>query len=386
MPWLGRWGSADPKATHDGQNFFRYASNNPVSFGDRQGTQSSILAGPDELRDPNRRADAASWFLARGYEIHHWDAEARLWRVLPRIDGSIGGLTMQGTGSTGGATPVPAGSSRDRPPAGGYDGDPIPGLDDLDEPGNDPLSGILEDTDTDGAEHTRRGLSREGSSEGSRFGREGGSSEGSLLTGADGGTEQTTALDEAAALVGIAQLDFIGTDPNDPNAAQSGVPSGALGLLDFGATINKSLYIGSAVGSVLLGALGAAFSRLRSAVRAIRPSAVFRPFSTLSTVELAAIRRYFSRLNEATGNHRLAGSAFHEAMGARRVGTDLLSGGSAVELKTAMRRTDDIEKVIEEASAQSLRDSMQHSRLEGLVTIRIVRIYDMARKVLIVTH
>lgn len=40
LPWLGRWGSADPKYLADGTNFFNYASCAPIGFTDRDGTQS----------------------------------------------------------------------------------------------------------------------------------------------------------------------------------------------------------------------------------------------------------------------------------------------------------------------------------------------------------
>lgn len=376
----------DPRFTFDGPNLFRYCSNNPMRQTDSEGMQA--IAGPQEYRDLSRRSEANAWFAARGYDVLNWDTEERLWRIAPRIDNSIGGLEMRNTGSTGGARPMVY-----DPTTEDTGNVPIPeeDIERLLENGDDPFGGLegsltgLEGSSGEG------GFARGSSREGSRFGSETGSSEGSLLTGGEGGTEPSTILNEVVAATAILNLDVTGYDPNNTNTTDSGVPSGSLGLLDFGSAINNSLYLAATFGTMVFGMVVATLSRLKEAVQTIRRSAVFRSFSSLSSTELRAIKSYFSTLN-STGSHRLAGTAFHQEMGAAHIGTDLLRSGAGIELKTALRQAEDINSVIEAASAQSLRDATAWSRLasaaEGapVAPIRMVKVYDMARKVVIITH
>jgi RHS repeat-associated protein len=278
LPWLGRWGSADPKMTFDGPNFFRYSSNNPVLLRDLKGTQASLLVGPEELRDESRRIDAGAWFAARGFEIDHWDADARIWRILPRIDDSIGGLSMRGRGSTGGASPVPLSNPAEL--GSGTSGVSIPeedlrGL----EEGNDPLGGLegsltgLEGSSGNG------GFSRGSSREGSRLGSEAGSSEGSLLSGGESGTEPADAMDEIMAVAGIINMDFVGYDPNNPQADEHGVYSGQLGWINLGMA-NEFLYLGSVIGNLFGGEL------LEDSFTAIRRWLTPENFSTAFVYQL----------------------------------------------------------------------------------------------------
>jgi len=44
LPWLGRWGSCDPKKEIDGLNFFSYCRNNSIKYKDTTGYQSSLFA------------------------------------------------------------------------------------------------------------------------------------------------------------------------------------------------------------------------------------------------------------------------------------------------------------------------------------------------------
>lgn len=135
------------------------------------------------------------------------------------------------------------------------------------------------------------GLSPDGSSNGSALGSEAGGDQGSLLSGGEGGTEVADIGDHLANAVGILNLDFVGYDPDDPNARESGVPGGVLGWLDLGETANQTLYIG---GSLLMFLMGGINTFSRRAQRAIEETteAVMGWFGR----RFPNLRRWLSRL------------------------------------------------------------------------------------------
>jgi RHS repeat-associated protein len=253
LSWLGKWGSADPLGTLDGPNVFQYAVSSPLRRRDCLGTQASI-AGPEEFRDPGRRADASAWFASRGYEIHHWDAEERLWRVLPRIDGSIGGMSMRGTGSTGGSTPPPVPHTPGPAPGTDHGGarEPVPGLDDLGEESDDPLEGILDDPINDS-------LPSEGSHPGRRPESAGGSAaEGSSSglagsAGADEGGIRATELDAAVQLNEV--LDPMG-DRGSEEGRSGGVPGGGTSDAEGNPWAQVAYLAWQHLGMLLIGTVG----------------------------------------------------------------------------------------------------------------------------------
>ncbi len=66
LPWLGRWGSVDPKFIYDSLNLYKYSSNNPVCYIDLNGTNGrrkellmhllaalSMSNDPTEVRSTN---------------------------------------------------------------------------------------------------------------------------------------------------------------------------------------------------------------------------------------------------------------------------------------------------------------------------------------------
>lgn len=55
VPWLARWASADPAATIDGLNLYRYVSGNPIADTDRTGTQGDSKSHQGSMSPPRAR-------------------------------------------------------------------------------------------------------------------------------------------------------------------------------------------------------------------------------------------------------------------------------------------------------------------------------------------
>jgi RHS repeat-associated protein len=53
-PWLGRWCSVDPAGAIDGYNLFRFCTNNPIVFTDRDGERAEELADDNALMTTNQ--------------------------------------------------------------------------------------------------------------------------------------------------------------------------------------------------------------------------------------------------------------------------------------------------------------------------------------------
>lgn len=104
---------------------------------------------------------------------------------------------------------------------------------------------------------------------GSRFGSQDGGIDGSLISGGEGGTEAPDLGDDITNAAGILNMDFLGYDPNDPHASESGVPGGVLGWLDFGETANQSLYVIGTILMMIFGAIGALSRKAQQAVGAL---------------------------------------------------------------------------------------------------------------------
>ena len=64
-PWLGRWISTDPAGFTDGVNLFRFARNNPITYGDPSGMEPRIThfnADPPEIAYSGTRQQALDYF------------------------------------------------------------------------------------------------------------------------------------------------------------------------------------------------------------------------------------------------------------------------------------------------------------------------------------
>jgi RHS repeat-associated protein len=98
---------------------------------------------------------------------------------------------------------------------------------------------------------------------------------------------------------------------------------------------------------------------------------------TLTLQEENAVAAALSTYN-ATGSENLAGSVFHQVIGAARRGSDFpnaYGGAATIEVKTVW--TGDLADVAADASKQSLRDTaVVNAQNPGLFRIRIVKIYD----------
>ncbi len=109
------------------------------------------------------------------------------------------------------------------------------------------------------------GLTQGSNSTGSKMGTHEGNEQGSLLSGGEGGTKEPDTMDDIVSAMGVANLDFIGYDSDDPNATESGIPAGVLGWLDFGEHINQSLYISGTILGWVLGGIGMFSRRVQQA-------------------------------------------------------------------------------------------------------------------------
>jgi len=67
LPWLGRWGSADPIGIGAGVNLYGYVRSNPICFADPEGTEEKSFCA-----DPSNSKDVYCVKLQR--EVDHWAA------------------------------------------------------------------------------------------------------------------------------------------------------------------------------------------------------------------------------------------------------------------------------------------------------------------------
>lgn len=94
LPWLGRWGSADPIGIEDDMNLYSYVSGRVLNAIDLTGTQSRIDGGVSPTSRPSSRSRRRSSFPRRSSRTERWREQPLLYRQI--VMNQFGGIVLPG--------------------------------------------------------------------------------------------------------------------------------------------------------------------------------------------------------------------------------------------------------------------------------------------------